>query len=92
MEIPESVYSKAFIIALVFSITGAFLKINHIDSSSIILAIGVVSNLIYIIVGINEVNSSTRIQSSEKVLWTIGFLVFNLFVGIYYLIKRKNIV
>ena len=92
MEIPESVYSKAFIIAVIFSIIGAFLKINHIEYSSIILTIGVVSNLIYIIVGINEVNSSTRIQSSEKVLWTIGFLVFNPFVGIYYLIKRKNIV
>jgi hypothetical protein len=92
MEIPESVYAKAFIIAIIFSITGAFLKINHIEYSSIFLTIGVVSNLLYIIVGINEVNSSTRIQNSEKVLWTIGFLVFNFFVGIYYLIKRKNIV
>ncbi len=92
MEIPKSVYAKAFIIAIFFSIIGAFLKINHVEYSSIILVIGVVSTLIYIIVGINEVNSSTRIQSSEKVVWTIGFLVFNLFVGIYYLIKRKNIV
>ena len=92
MEISKSAYAKAFIIAFSFTIIGVLLKINHIGNATIILAIGLILTLIYIIIGIKEVNSSTKLQSSDKVLWTIGFLFFNFFVGIFYLIKRKNIV
>jgi hypothetical protein len=92
MEISKSAFAKAFIIALSFTVIGALLKINHIENATIILAIGVILTLIYIIIGIKEVNSSTKIQRSDKVLWTIGFLFFNFFVGIFYLIKRRNIV
>ena len=92
MEISKSAYAKAFIISFSFTIIGVLLKINHIGNATIILAIGLILTLIYIIIGIKEVNSSTKLQSSDKVLWTIGFLFFNFFVGIFYLIKRKNIV
>jgi hypothetical protein len=92
MEISKSAYAQAFMISFSFTIIGVLLKINHIGNATIILAIGLISTLIYIIIGIKEVNSSTKLQSSDKVLWTIGFLFFNFFVGIFYLIKRKNIV
>lgn len=92
MEISKSAYAQAFMISFSFTIIGVLLKINHIGNATIILAIGLISTLIYIIIGIKEVNSSTKLESSDKVLWTIGFLFFNFFVGIFYLIKRKNIV
>jgi uncharacterized membrane protein len=92
MEIPKSVYVKAFSIAIIFLIIGALFKINHIEYSNIIITIGLVSTLTYIIIGIIEVNSSIKLQSSDKVKWTIGFLFFSFFVGVFYLMKRNNIV
>ena len=88
----KDLFKKAFAIAFFFSIIGALLKINHTENSSIFLIIGIISTLVYIIIGIYEVNNSTKIRNSEKVLWTIGFLVFSFFVGIYYFMNRKNIV
>lgn len=94
MEIEKNnLFKKAFAIAFFFSIIGALLKINHTENSSVFLIIGIISTLIYIIIGIYEVNNSTRIKSSEKVMWTIGFITFSFFVGVYYFMSgRKNIV
>ena len=94
MEIVKrNLFKKAFVIAFVFSIIGALLKINHTGNSSVFLIIGIISTLIYIIIGIYEVNNSTRIKSNEKVMWTIGFTTFSFFVGVYYFISgRKKIV
>ena len=92
MKIKKNLFSKAFIIANIFAIIGALLKINHLANSSLILVIVLFFTLLYVIIGIIEVNDSEKIQSSEKTLWTIGFIFFNFFVGLYYLAKRKNIV
>lgn len=89
----RNLFKRAFVIASLFTIIGALLKINHIENSSIFLIIGLISTLIYISIGIYEVNTSTRIRSSEKVMWTIGFITFSFVVGIYYFISgRKKIV
>lgn len=94
MEIEnKNLFKKAFAIAFFFSIIGAFLKINHMENSSFFLIIAIISTLFYIIIGIYEVNNSTRIKSNEKVMWTIGFITFSFFVGVYYFISgRKSIV
>ena len=93
MEIEKKkLFKKAFVISLLFTIIGAMMKITHWEYSSIFLIIGILSTLLYVIVGIYEVNNSNRISSSEKVLWTIGFIVFSFFVGLFYLISgRKNV-
>lgn len=88
----RNLFGKAFIIAFFVSLIGALMKINHVENSSIFLVIGLISTLIYIIIGIYEVNNSSKIKSSEKVLWTIGFLVLNFFAGLFYLINRNKIV
>ena len=93
MEIEKkNLFVKAFVIGFSFSIIGALLKISHVGNSSIILVIGVILTLVYIVIGIYEVNNSTKLKSSEKIFWTIGFIMFSFFVGLYYLIKRENIV
>ena len=94
MEIEKKhLFKKVFTVAFFFSIIGAFLKINHTENSSVFLIVAIISTLIYIIIGIYEVNNSTRIKSNEKVMWTIGFISFSFFVGTYYFISgRKNIV
>lgn len=91
-NIKKNAFRRVFAIAFCFSIIGALLKINHIGNSSVFLIIGILSTLVYVIIGIYEVNQSTKISSSKKVLWTIGFITFSFFVGIYYTMNRKYIV
>jgi NADH:ubiquinone oxidoreductase subunit 2 (subunit N) len=93
MEIEKkNLFKKAFVISLLFTITGAMMKISHWEYSSIFLIIGILSTILYVVVGIYEVNNSNRISSSEKGLWTIGFIAFSFFVGLFYLVSgRKNV-
>ena len=88
----QNLFKKVFAIAFIFSIIVALVKINHIECSSIFLIIGIISTFAYIAIGIYEVNNSTKIKATEKVLWTIGFILLNFLVGIYYFMNRKNIV
>lgn len=88
----QNLFKKLFAIAFFFSIIGALIKINHLANASIFLIIGIISTLVYIVIGIYEVNNSTKIKSSEKVLWTSGLIAVNFFTDIYYLMNRKNIV
>ena len=93
MEIEKkNLFKKAFATAFFFSIIGALLKINHLGNSHVFLIIGIISTVTYIVIGIYEVNNSTNIRSSEKVLWTIGFIIFSFLVGIYYFMNRERII
>jgi len=88
----KNLLKKAFAISLLFTLIGAMMKISHWEYSSFFLVIGILSTILYVVVGIYEVNNSKRISSSEKVLWTIGFIMFSFFVGLFYLISgRKNV-
>jgi hypothetical protein len=58
------------------------------ENSSIILRVGVILTVIYIIIGIFEVNNFTQIKSLDKVLWTIGFVLFSLLGWIILLDKK----
>ncbi len=86
----NNLFKTAFVISLILTIIGAMMKIYHREYSSIFLIVGILSILFYIYVGIYEVNNSNRISNSEKVLWTIGFISFSFFVGLFYLIKRQK--
>lgn len=86
----NNLFKTAFVISLILTIIGAMMKIYHWEYSSIFLIVGILSILFYIYVGIYEVNNSNRISNSEKVLWTIGFISFSFFVGLFYLIKRQK--
>jgi hypothetical protein len=93
MEISKSAYAQAFMISFSFTIIGVLLKINHIGNATIILSIGLISTLIYIIIGIKEVNSSTKIEKSEKIMWTVGFIFFSFITALVYLFSgRKRII
>lgn len=91
MEIEKkNLFKRAFAVSLLFTLVGSMMKIYHWEYSSIFLIIGILSTLLYVVIGIYEVNNSKRINSSEKVLWTIGFIMFSFFVGLFYLISGRK--
>ncbi|RYD73119.1 MAG: hypothetical protein EOP53_20695 [Sphingobacteriales bacterium] len=57
------------------------------------MIIGVLATLAYVILGIIEVNNSTKIERHEKIMWTISFIFFSFFTALVYLfLGRKRIV
>ncbi|HLP65595.1 PLDc N-terminal domain-containing protein [Flavobacterium sp.] len=82
-----------FFAYLILTIIGAFMKLSHIDSSSIVMSIGIASLVVFIFLSLSEIYKSTRIDGTEKFMWTVGMLLLSFFAGIAYLIwGRKRII
>jgi uncharacterized membrane protein YfcA len=86
-------FSVIYLLSIVITFIGVFSKIKYIEHGQLILIIGVLLTLAYMILGIKEVNKSTRIKDSEKIMWTVGFIFFGFVTGLVYLLSgRKRIV
>ncbi|WP_179352594.1 PLDc N-terminal domain-containing protein [Winogradskyella vidalii] len=83
----------SFISALLFSIIGTLLKINqYSDFANSFLVLGLILTFIFIILSVIEISKSKKLSPREKMLWTIGLIVFlNIGTIIYYFIGRKRI-
>ncbi|MHA8090067.1 GldL-related protein [Aquirufa antheringensis] len=86
----------SFVISLVLELVGALMKIMHLPGADALLIIGMVANGAFIVSALSEVWGSVRINTNEKVMWTIAF-IFMGFLGaiagiLYVVIGRKRIV
>ncbi|KXK36796.1 MAG: PLDc N-terminal domain-containing protein [Saprospiraceae bacterium] len=83
----------SFIISFMLSLIGAYFKITHLEGAHALLIIGVITTLIFIVSAIYEVRTSTRIDNSEKTMWTIAFIFMSGLAGIiYFFAGRKRII
>ncbi|MFN4286122.1 MAG: GldL-related protein [Lacibacter sp.] len=88
----KALITVSFVSSLFITITGAYLKITHTNGADAVLGIGLLATLIFVMAGLYEVWSSSRIQHAEKVMWTFGFLFMSSITGfIYLLYGRKRI-
>ena len=88
-----TIVKASFIVGLVITLTGAWLKITHSDGAESLLLVGILANLLFVVTAIYEVRTSTRIDRSEKTMWTVAFILFSGIAGaIYLLMGRKRIV
>lgn len=86
-------FKAVFSISILIALIGAYFKIMHWGYSKPILIIGILLSLGYIILGIIEVNNSTKIEKSEKIMWTVGFIFFSFITALVYLFSgRKRII
>jgi Phospholipase_D-nuclease N-terminal len=83
----------SFIISIIITLIGAYLKITHTDSAETLLIIGIISTLVFIVSAIYEVRTSKRIDGTEKTMWTIAFIFMGGLTGIiYFIFGRKRII
>jgi len=86
------IMKTSFMISILSTIIGAYLKIKHLEGVEILFIVGVIAIVIFIVSAIYEVRTSTRIAPSEKTMWTIAFIFFSGIAGvIYFFIGRKRI-
>ena len=91
-----TVVKWSFVISLAFELVGALIKIMHLPGADALLIIGMVANGVFIVSALSEVWGSVRINTNEKVMWTIAF-IFMGFLGalagiLYVIMGRKRIV
>jgi|GEM_PF-522456 len=72
--------------------TGSALKITHTAGSlgKITLAFAAVLFIGFMILSLAEIYRSKRLVLSEKIMWTTGFLFFNLITGLLYFFVGRN--
>lgn len=83
----------SFIISFVLTIIGALMKIIHLPFANIFLTIGLLSLAFFIVVSVNEILKSKKIDGTEKFMWIMGLLFFGMFTGLLYVLEyRKKII
>ncbi|MES2748718.1 MAG: hypothetical protein V4648_10060 [Bacteroidota bacterium] len=87
------IVKQSYLISIIFSISGAFMKLFHVPYANVLLGIGIIATIVFIITGIMEVQKSNRIRSGEKLMWSVGFIMFSGLAGLVYIASaRKRII
>ena len=82
-----------FITGVILTMVGGFLKIIRLPGLDPFLIFGMILMLVFVILAVWEVNTSARINRSEKLMWTLGLIFMGGIVGIVYLLSaRKRII
>lgn len=79
-----------FVLNTVCILTGAVGKIMHLSYIDWLLTAGIIFLAVYTITALNEILPSKKIHSSEKLMWTTGFLFFNTITGLLYLLTARK--
>ena len=79
-----------FAFAYIISIFGVLSKINHWAFHDGILLIVLLATFVYIAIGIYEVNQSKKLQSIDKIFWTLSFIFLSFIAGFYYYAFKRN--
>jgi uncharacterized membrane protein SirB2 len=86
-------FKAAFAFSIVNVLIASYFKIMHLGYATPFLIIGLLLTLVYIVLGITEVQNSKKIAQKEKMIWTLGFIFLGFFTGLFYLASgRKRIV
>ena len=83
----------SFFISVVGILIGSVLKIMHSPFAEFLLPISIVFYLVFAVLALYEIYQSPKIDTIEKIMWTVGLLFLGSIVGIIYLVAgRKRIV
>jgi len=93
MKNRELLIKITYLLSLINTATGAFLKIVHFEGARTVMTIGIIFTVFFILSSIYEVNISKRIKRNEKIMWTVGLICISAIVGFVYVFNgRKRIV
>jgi drug/metabolite transporter (DMT)-like permease len=83
----------SYIVGLITTLAGAYLNILHAQGADVLLALGLGASLVFILTAIYEVQTSKRIGSQDKIMWTIALIFMSGIAGLmYFFWVRKRVV
>lgn len=88
----SSFFKPAFLLSLLAMLTGTLLKMMHLPGGQYFFIVSLVLTVAWGIIGLYEIYSSNRITTSEKIMWTIGFILLSTISGLlYFFVGRPRI-
>jgi hypothetical protein len=89
----KQILNISLLFSIIITIVGALFKILHYPYSQLFLASGFISMLVFCLVAISEIKSSTKINQSEKFMWIFGLIFISNITSLVYLLSaRKRII
>lgn len=89
----KKIITLSFALSLLIVLFGSLLKIMHWSFASEVIAIGLLSQLAFIILSLTEISKSDKIDGTEKIMWFIGFIFMGTITGLIYILSaRKRII
>lgn len=84
----NNLFNIVFLISFLLIMLIVLLRILHVSIpfANVLVGLGIVLTVIYVIIALVEIWSSQRPTFSEKLMWTVGFIAFNIITGILYLL------
>lgn len=74
---------------LILVIAGAFLKISHLPGADTVLAIGLITGLLFSVLALWQIFSAP-LPITEKTMWLIAFLFLNWVAAMVYIIYGQK--
>jgi Kef-type K+ transport system membrane component KefB len=79
-----------YLFNIALTTVGAIFKIYHYPNSETFILFAIIAMLTYSLPVLLEVFRSTRIGTSEKLMWVTGMLCLTPIAGYLYLFKARN--
>lgn len=85
-----TIIKTSFILSLVLTIAGAYLRIIHAEGSEPWLVTAIIVSMVFIVSAIYEVRTSRKINGMEKTMWTLAFIFFSYIAGFIYILAGRR--
>ena len=87
-----NIVKSSFIISTLLTMVGAYLIAANSEEAGVLMIMAIIPSLVFIVSAIYEIRTSTKIDSSEKTMWTIALIISTGIAGlIYFFFARKRI-
>ncbi|OLY90837.1 Phospholipase_D-nuclease N-terminal [Cnuella takakiae] len=79
-----------FLANIVAVVTGAYFKITHQGYGDSILIVSFGLSLAFVVLALTEVFASRRIDTTQKLMWTVGLIFFHTIAALVYLLAGRR--
>jgi hypothetical protein len=85
-----NLFDSTFLLSYLTALIGAMLKILHLSGGELLLSLGLLTTIAYVIIALYQIYNSDHYTTSQKLRWTIGFILFFVFAGMLYFLKGRR--
>ena len=86
-----SLYRIALFLSIGLTLIGAVFQIQQWTGGTLLLFTGIITSLIYIVIGIMDVVETNDKSIIEKFLWFVGFVFLSTIIGlVYYIFEIRH--
>ena len=82
--------SILFILSVCIGLVGGYCKIMHWPASESILITALGIWIVFVLLALIEIMSSTRIKNSEKIMWLFAMILMSGIAGVIYMLVGRS--